>query len=129
MKRKILVVEDEQALSDAYDIILKGQGHTVTVAHDGSEALEITKTLEPDLILLDLRMPKVNGIEFLEIYKPLELHPNVKVIVFSNLDTQNEIDRAYALGANKYIIKAWVSPKELIKLVKDMFDRPQKEQS
>jgi CheY-like chemotaxis protein len=119
MKQQILVIEDEQALSDAYEMILDGQGYNVTVAHDGSEALELTKSLEPDLILLDLRMPKVNGIEFLELYRPLELHPDVKIIVFSNLDTQKEIDQAYSLGAQRYILKAWASPKELIKLVKD----------
>ena len=120
MKPKILVVEDEQALSEAYELILGQKGYNVYVARDGQEALEITKEFEPDLILLDLRMPRMNGIEFLQNYNLLEKHPKVKVVVFSNLDTQSEIDEAFTLGAGKYILKAWASPKELIKIVRDM---------
>lgn len=117
--KSILIVEDEQALSEAYQIILKKEGYKVTVAYDGKEALELTESLEPNLILLDLRMPRVSGIEFLQEYNLIEKHPGVKVIVFSNLDTQSEIDEAYKLGAHKYMLKAWVSPKELARLVKE----------
>lgn len=115
---KILIVEDELALNEAYQIILEKEGYDVYVAHDGQEALEITNKTEPDLILLDLRMPRVSGIEFLKAYQLSEKHPQVKVIVFSNLDTQKEIEEAYTLGAQKYMLKAWASPKELAKLVK-----------
>ena len=118
MAAKILVVEDEQELNEAYEFILKSEGHKVTVAHDGEDALSKLKKFEPDLILLDLRMPKISGIEFLEQYK-LTRHPNVRVVVFSNLDAENEINKAYSLGADRYILKAWASPKELIKLVDD----------
>ncbi len=116
-RAKILVVEDELVLSEVYEIILNKEGYEVFVAHDGQEALELTETVEPDLILLDLRMPRVSGIEFLKAYKLGEKHPKVKVIVFSNLDTQKEIDEAYSLGAQKYMLKAWASPNELAKLV------------
>lgn len=119
MKAKILVVEDEQALSEAYELILKNDNYEVVVAHDGKDALEKTETYEPDLILLDLRMPRLNGIEFLEQYELTKRHPKVKVIVFSNMDQQKEIDQAYELGANRYMLKAWASPKELLKIVKD----------
>ncbi len=117
--QKILVVEDEPALNEAYQIILRKEAYEVFGAYDGDEALELTKTLEPDLILLDLRMPKVSGIEFLRKYQLETAHPKVKVIVFSNLDTQKEIDEAYQLGAQRYILKAWASPNELVKLVKE----------
>lgn len=114
---KVLIVEDEQVLNEAYELILKNEGYEVEVAHDGQEALDKTRLFEPDIILLDLRMPRMNGIEFLEKYELQKNHPEVKVVVFSNLDTQKEIDEAYKLGAHKYILKAWASPKELIKLV------------
>lgn len=117
--QKILIVEDEIVLNDAYKMILQKEGYEVSVAYDGSEALKLTEEIEPDLILLDLRMPHMNGIEFLKAYQLTEKHPNVKVIVFSNLDTQKEIDEAYGLGAEKYMLKAWAAPKELIRLVKD----------
>jgi two-component system response regulator VicR len=99
---------------------LEKEGYDVSVAHDGQEALDITEKLEPDLILLDLRMPRVSGIQFLQAYNLKEKHPKVKVVVFSNLDTQKEIDEAYSLGAQKYMLKAWASPKELIRLVEEM---------
>ncbi len=118
--KKILIVEDELVLNEAYQILLEKEGYDVSVAHDGQEALDITKKLEPDLILLDLRMPRVSGIQFLQAYDLKNKHPKVKVVVFSNLDTQKEIDEAYSLGAQKYMLKAWASPKELIKLVEDM---------
>lgn len=113
----ILIVEDEQNLNEAYQMILNSVGHTVHAAYDGVEALELTKSLEPDLILLDLRMPKMGGVDFLKAYKAKQSHPDVKVVIFSNLDTQKEIDDAYKLGADKYMLKAWASPKELIQLV------------
>lgn len=119
MKTKILIVEDEIALSDAYELILTSKGYETAVAYDGSEALKKVKTFKPELILLDLRLPRIGGIEFLEQYELKKLHPDVKVIVFSNLDSQKEIDAAYNLGAERYILKAWASPNELVKLVND----------
>lgn len=116
----ILIVEDEQNLNEAYQMILQNQGHDVHAAYDGKEALNITSDIEPDLILLDLRMPHMGGVEFLKKYNLKKDHPKVKVVIFSNLDTQQEIDEAYNLGANKYMLKAWASPKELVQLVDNL---------
>ncbi len=118
-KQTILVVEDEKALHDAYVMILKKEGYTVLSAFDGEEALSVASTNDIDLVLLDLRMPKVNGIEFLKAYDLASQAKPPTVIVFSNLDMQEEIDEAFSLGATKYMLKAWASPKELVKLVKD----------
>lgn len=123
---KILVVEDERSLNEAYQMILKKDGHTVYTAFDGEEALKICEDIEPDLILLDLRMPKVGGLDFLKKYSPAKEHPNVKIIIFSNLDMQKEIDEAFELGADKYILKAWASPKELIRLVDEILKNKKK---
>lgn len=118
-KQTILVAEDEQALNDAYTTILTKEGFKVLSAFDGEEALTMAESNNVDLILLDLRMPKVNGIEFLKAFDlPSRDKPPI-VIVFSNLDMQEEIDEAFELGATKYMLKAWASPKELVKLVKD----------
>ena len=118
-KKTVLIVEDERMLNEAYQMILQKEGYKVYVAYDGNEAIEQAQKTEPDLILLDLRMPNVGGIDFLKQYNLEKKHPKVKVIVFSNLDAQKEIDEAYALGAHKYMLKAWASPKELANLVKD----------
>ncbi len=115
----ILIVEDERSLSDAYQMILRKSGYEVYAAYDGQEALTAVKEHPPTLILLDLRMPRMDGIEFLEHYNLLDEHPEVKVIVFSNYDMQKEIDEAYRLGAERYILKAWASPKELLQVVEN----------
>jgi sigma-B regulation protein RsbU (phosphoserine phosphatase) len=119
----ILIVEDERNLNEAYQMILGHQGHTIIAAYDGTEALKITEETEPDLILLDLRMPQMGGVEFLKKYNLKKDHPKVKVVIFSNLDTQHEIDEAYRLGAEKYMLKAWASPKELVQLVSSLLKK------
>ena len=116
---KILVVEDDVALNDAYKTILSTAGYDTQTAFNGEEALALTKASEPDIIFLDLRMPVLDGIGFLRAYKPKTEHPDVKIIVFSNYDMQQEVDEAYELGAERSVLKAWASPKELIKIVKD----------
>jgi CheY-like chemotaxis protein len=118
-QKNILVVEDDLMLNEAYKMILSSAGHTTRTAYSGKEALELIDDQEPDIIFLDLRMPVMDGIEFLKIYQPKKHHPNVKIIVFSNYDMQQEVDEAYELGAQRYVLKAWASPKELLKLIAD----------
>lgn len=115
----ILIIEDDVALNQAYDTILQTAGYAVRTAYDGEQALQLVAESEPDIIFLDLRMPTMNGIEFLKAYKPKTHHQTVDIIVFSNYDLQQEIDEAYELGARKYVLKAWASPKELIRIVED----------
>lgn len=120
----ILVVEDEPGLNKAYQIILTTAGYEVSSALNGEEALKLASDPETALILLDLRMPIMDGIDFLRRYNLKEKHPNVRVIVFSNYDMQKEIDEAYGLGADRYILKALASPKELTRLVKATLAEP-----
>lgn len=115
----VLIVEDETVLNDAYGIILRQQKHTVRQVFDGQAALEAVAQKVPDLILLDLRMPKMDGVEFLSNLKPTKNHPKLKIIVFSNYDVQEDIDQAFKLGATRYMLKAWASPKELVRVVND----------
>ena len=115
----ILIVEDDVALNQAYVTILGTAGYTVRSAFDGKEALRLTNEEEPDIIFLDLRMPTMDGIGFLKAYEPKTQHKDTYIIVFSNYDLQQEIDKAYDLGAQRYVLKAWASPKELIKIVED----------
>lgn len=119
MKQKILIVEDEQMLSDAYRMMLDQSGYESEVAFNGQEALDKVDAFKPDLILLDLRMPVMDGVGFLREYQPAAKHPDVKVIVFSNYDMQDEIDEAYRLGADRYVLKAWASPRDILNVVRD----------
>jgi len=130
MKANILIVEDETALSDAYETILQSDDYATRIAGDGEEALEILEEFEADLILLDLRMPRVNGLDFLRRFD-VNAHPQTKVIVFSNIDSQDEIAKAYELGAERYMLKAWASPNELLSLVSNTLknNEPRKSKS
>lgn len=112
----VLIVEDDKVLNNAYQMILERDGHTVQTVFDGQEALIAIKKMQPDVILLDLLMPNVSGIQFLEQFKP-EDHPTTKVIVLSNMGDEKLVDRARELGAHKYIIKAHTTPGQLCLLV------------
>jgi two-component system OmpR family response regulator len=110
---KILVIEDNAALNEAYQIILTSEGHRVTVAHHGQEGLDKLKRFSPDLILLDLLMPTLDGIGFLKQYRKLYPKSGTKIVVLTNLDQDKQITAALKLGAYKYIVKARTSPKQL----------------
>jgi CheY-like chemotaxis protein len=115
----ILIVEDEKVLNEAYALVLKKAGYSVATAFNGDEALEESTKKDFDLILLDLRMPKMNGVEFLKKFNPKKNHPQTKIIIFSNYDDEKEVNEAIENGATRYILKAWSSPSELIKLVRE----------
>jgi len=116
---KILIVEDEKMLADAFQMILEKAGHDVAVAFNGEEGLATAKKHKPELILLDLLMPVKDGLGFLKDYSLKEKHPAVKVIIFSNLDMQKEAEEAFTLGASKYVLKAWATPKTLNNIVNE----------
>lgn len=112
----ILVIEDNKTLNQAYRLILQREGHDVRVAFNGQEGLELAEMSAPSLILLDMLMPVMNGVDFLKHFKP-ENHPETTVIILSNLNEDSEVQQAIALGAQKYILKASTSPQELIEHV------------
>ena len=113
----VLVIEDNKTLNQAYRLILQREGHDVRVAFNGTEGLELAGITEPDLILLDMLMPVMNGVEFLRNYLPAD-HPKTTIIILSNLNEDTEVQEALKLGAKKYILKASTSPQELIAHVK-----------
>jgi two-component system response regulator ChvI len=116
---KVLIVEDEQALSSAYQTILEKHGFAARTAGNGEEALKAVADEDPDVILLDMKMPKMNGLEFLQ---ELSDKSKASVIVFSNMDTQSDIDEAFRLGAKRYIIKSWASPQDLVRVVNEALE-------
>lgn len=119
----ILVVEDDKDLNAAYTLILEKSGYTVKSAYDGQAALEVLKDFEPDLILLDLLMPIMGGLEFLQNYELTDKHPNVKVLIFTNMENSPEVTEAYKLGAHRCIIKSWTAPQNLARLISDALDK------
>jgi DNA-binding response OmpR family regulator len=116
---RILVVEDDYDLNRAYCIILRHDGHEVVEAFDGREALKKLKSFTPDLILLDLLMPVMGGLEFLQKWNASNRNQNVKVLIFTNMENSPEVNEAYKLGAHRCIIKSWTAPHNLARVVDD----------
>jgi len=122
---RILIVEDDKDLNAAYKTILKQDGHTVEAAFNGRTALELAEKFNPQLILLDLLMPIMGGLEFLHNYS-LEKHSKVKVLIFTNMENSPEVNEAYQLGAARCIIKSWTAPHNLSHIVDDVLKRKSK---
>lgn len=125
----ILIVEDDKDLNFAYRLILERESHAVESAFNGDEALEKLEKFEAQIILLDLLMPIKSGVEFLQNYDIIHEHPDVKILVFTNIDNAPEINEALRLGADKCIIKAWTSPQGLVKLIDNMLEQSEAERA
>jgi DNA-binding response OmpR family regulator len=118
----ILIVEDDRDLNNAYCIILENAGHKIVSAFDGKQALNKSKSFEPDLILLDLLMPVMGGLEFLRHYDLQSKHSKVKVLIFTNMENSPEVSEAYKLGAHRCIIKSWTAPNNLARVIGEALD-------
>jgi DNA-binding response OmpR family regulator len=116
--RKILVVEDETFLVKIYAVKLKKEGFDVSIANDGVEAVKLAASEQPDLILLDLILPKMNGFEALEKIRANPVNKKTPVIVLSNLGQEEDIKRAEALGADDYLVKANFSIQDIVSRIR-----------
>jgi DNA-binding response OmpR family regulator len=120
---KILIVEDEQFLSDMYKLKFEHEGYQAVVARDGSEGLELAKKEKPDLILLDLVLPGMDGFKVLAELKKDAATKNIKVFIFSNLGQENEIKTGKKTGADGYFIKANMTPSQLMEKINVVFSQ------
>lgn len=119
---RVLIIEDNETLNEAYKLILEKDGHEVSTAFNGEEGLEKLKEVKPDLILLDMLMPKMDGLEFLRHFNPGN-YPQTTVIILSNLNEDEQVEEARKLGAHRYILKANTSPRELAVKVNHIIGR------
>lgn len=116
--KKVLIVEDEKALSHAMDLKLKSEGFTTTVATNGQEALELLKGQQFDVVLLDLMMPNVDGFQVLQQVQEMQNKPGA-VFVLSNLSQHEDEERVLSLGAKKFFIKSDTSLSKIVEEVKN----------
>ncbi len=112
--KKIIIVEDEEILRNLLQRKLTEAGYNVEVAEDGEVGLKMIKENKPDLILLDIIMPKMGGFEMLEAMKKEEGLSDIPVVVVSNSGQPVEIDRAQQLGAKDWLVKTEFNPQEVI---------------
>lgn len=115
MKKKILIVEDEPKVSKAYSDHLGRAGYEVLLAHDGEEGLRMIKSSLPDLILLDIIMPVMDGLTMLKLLKADKNKniSNIPVIILSNLDTSQSVAEAMASGSTNFLVKSNYSLEQL----------------
>lgn len=113
----LLIVEDDSFLANAYKMKLTKAGYEVLMASDGNEALDVLSENTPDVIVLDLIMPNMDGFALLERLQDDQMHASIPVIVASNLGQSEDIEKAKSLGARDYVIKTDMSLDELIEKV------------
>lgn len=119
MAQTILLVEDEPTLQKTLSTALQQEGYEVKNALDGEIGLQMAKELKPNLILLDLILPKMDGFEVLEQLKKEEDTKDLPVIILTNLESVQDIERALVLGANAYLVKANYDLKDVIEKIRN----------
>ncbi len=118
--KRILIIEDEKPLREAFAFLLKSEGFEIGIAENGKIGLTMLETFKPDLILLDMLMPVMNGQEFLKKAKLITKHPRVRTLALSNLSDAVSMEDAHQFGVTESVLKADLSPSQLAAKVKKM---------
>lgn len=119
---RVLYVEDEKFFADTVERVLVAAGCEVKQAADGEAGLRIAREWHPDLILLDLLLPKVEGLEVLRQLKTDLATERIPVVILSNLSTEDDVTKATALGAKKFFVKAITLPATIVAEAKRILD-------
>jgi DNA-binding response OmpR family regulator len=120
MKKTILLVEDEKAISKAYGEHFKKEGYLVEHAYDGVEGLKKAKTLKPDLILLDILLPELDGISVIKEVKADNSIAEIPILVLTNLSTGDKIMEAVRSGTTMYLVKSFHTLEDVSKKIKEI---------
>jgi len=116
----VLVVEDDRYIADAYKVALEKAGFELKLASDGVEAMKLLGDWVPNIIVLDLVMPRKDGYATLEEIKASDRLKRISVLVVSNLGSPKDVERAMKLGASKYIIKSQTSPSHIVSQIRSI---------
>ena len=116
--KTILFIEDESVLQKTFGEVLKQEGYEVISALDGQIGLRLAKEKKPDLILLDLILPKIHGFDVLKKLKEDKETQEIPVIVLTNLEGIGDVDKALELGATTYLVKAQYTLEEVVEKIK-----------
>lgn len=120
--KKILVVDDEDSVREIYRHEFLNNGYTVVVAQDGEEGLLKAGEERPDIMLLDIMLPKMSGIEVLRALKENELTKKIPVLLLTNLGEETIIKEGFELGADGYLLKVSYTPSQVVDEVKKFFE-------
>jgi DNA-binding response OmpR family regulator len=115
---KIAIIEDDQAISQMYRFKFEAEDYEVETAENGRLGLELTESMKPDIILLDLMMPEMTGDEMLELLRKTPWGKKIKVVILTNKGEQEIPDSVKKLGVSAIILKADMTPRQVAELVK-----------
>jgi len=117
---RIAIIEDDEAVRMLYRIKLVQEGFEVVEARDGLEALSIIETSKPDVVLLDLMLPRMSGDEVLKIMRSSPWGENIKVVIITNLAEDEAPDNLRQLGISRFVVKALHTPSQLVEVVRQV---------
>lgn len=115
---KIAIIEDDQAISQMYRFKFEAEGYDVQTAENGKLGLQLAESMKPDIILLDLMMPEMNGDEMLEKLRKTTWGKSMKVVILTNMGEQEIPETVKKLGVVAVILKADMTPRQVAELVK-----------
>lgn len=116
---KIAIIEDDQAITQMYRLKFEAEGYEVETAGNGKLGLELIQQMKPDIILLDLMMPEMNGDEMLEKLRATAWGKNIKVVILTNMGEQEAPDKIKQLNVRRFIVKAEMTPRQVAEMVKN----------
>lgn len=122
---KVLIIEDDPLIVKIYSTRLKADGYDVTSAENGEEGLKAAFEQRPDLIILDVMMPRVDGFGVLEKLRQDPSFKNLPILMYSNLNNEDEMARAKTMGVTEFLVKANLSPTQMVMKIKQYLDHPQ----
>ena len=120
---KVLVIEDDSFLVNAYRIKFGNIGYETKIALDGIEALKILEQWTPDVLILDIVMPNMDGYEFLEKLRANPKYKTIPVLISSNLGQPEDMEKANKLGASNYVVKGNLSLEELVNKLEELIPK------
>lgn len=121
-KFKVCIIEDEEAIRELYRMKLEGEHYQVFTAKDGLEGLELLKKVSPNIALIDLMMPNMTGYELMEAMKADPELRNIPIIILTNFDDTESINKTSHFNAEFYLVKAQYSPADVAHIVKEVLD-------
>jgi len=125
-KTKILIIEDDFFIRELYERQFTKEGYLILSSEDGPSGLLAASQEKPDLILLDIMLPKLNGLDLLRTLKAKDETKNIPVILLTNLGQESVIKEGFELGAESYLIKSAYTPSQIIDEIKNFMENRQK---
>ena len=119
---KIAIIEDDPTISQMYRMKFEADGFDVQMADNGKTGVEVVKNFQPDVILLDIQMPEMNGAEALKLIRAEESSKSTPVIVLTNLGEEEAPSEMRSLGIESYIVKANYTPRQVVARVKEIVE-------